>query len=468
MFDIGYNVGMTVGAETETTPHVDGGDGGEAAGSAEAVHAARASLLRAIAEGRSAVGSLSPDQIWTCSDADVRELVALHAQLDALSAALGHLIVREADVRDLASKDGQVSTASWLMQKLTLHPGEAKARVKTAEMLSRTATATCSALVEGRVNADQARAIARGLDKIEAHASAEVLGEAEAFLLREGIGLHSGHITRLARHIETVLDPDGEEPKDRAERSRTLSVTDVGGGLHRIKGLLTDEAAALLQAALDPLAAPRPATKDADGHATERDTRTPGQRNHDALADLCRQFLRFGDLGTAHGARPHVHVTASIETMRGDTGHPFARTATGEDLDLATLQRIACDAGLTPILTDTLGVPLAMGRQVRTATPAQWVALVARDIGCIGEGCTRPASWCEAHHFPPWEHDGRTDLDKLALLCSHHHHLAHHDGWQVRLGADGHPEMIPPVWVDKEQRPRRNAHWKLIRNGLKC
>jgi hypothetical protein len=27
--------------------------------------------------------------------------------------------------------------------------------------------------------------------------------------------------------------------------------------------------------------------------------------------------------------------------------------------------------------------------------------------------------------------------------------------------------MIPPVWVDKEQRPRRNAHWKLIRDGLK-
>jgi hypothetical protein len=421
----------------------------------------------ALAQLRAAVPMLSPQEIWTCSDATVEALVLMHAQLESVTAALGHLIVRDADVRDLASKAGAVSAASWLGQKLTLHPGEAKARVKTAEMLSRTATATQDALVAGQVNADQARAIARGLDKIEPHANAEVLGEAEAFLLREGIGLHSGHITRLARHIETVLNPDGAEPDDKAQRSRSLSITDVGGGLHRIKGLLTDEAAALLQAALDPLAAPRPATKDADGHATERDTRTPGQRNHDALADICRQFLRFGDLGTAHGARPHVHVTASIETLNGDTGHPFARTATGEDLDLATLQRLACDAGLTPILTDTLGVPLAMGRQVRTATPAQWAALVARDIGCIGEGCTRPASWCEAHHFPAWEHDGRTDLDKLALLCSHHHHVTHHDGWQVRLGTNGHPEMIPPVWVDAQQRPRRNAHWKLIRDGLK-
>jgi hypothetical protein len=339
-------------------------------------------------------------------------------------------------------------------------------------MLSRTATATQDALVAGRVNADQARAIARGLGRIEPHATGEVFGQAEAFLLREGIGLHSGHITRLARHIETVLDPDGPEPDgtgpdDRAQKSRSLTITDVGGGLHRIKGQLTDETAALLKAALDPLAAPRPATQGPDGEAGVKDTRTPGQRNHDALADICRQFLRFGDLGSAHGARPHVHVTASVETLNGDTGHPYARTATGEDLAIATLQRMACDAGITPILANTLGVPLAMGRQVRTATPAQWAALVARDIGCIGEGCTRPASWCEAHHFPPWEHDGRTDLDKLALLCSHHHHVAHHDGWQVRLGTNGHPEMIPPVWVDKEQRPRRNAHWKLIRDGLK-
>jgi hypothetical protein len=153
--------------------------------------------------------------------------------------------------------------------------------------------------------------------------------------------------------------------------------------------------------------------------------------------------------------------------MRGDTGHPFARTATGEDLDIATLQRIACDAGITPIVANSLGVPLAVGREHRTATPAIWKALVARDIGCIGEGCTRPASWCEAHHFPPWEQGGQTDLDKLALLCSHEHHLVHHDGWEVRLGADGHPEMIPPPCVDAEQRPRRNAHWKLLRDGLK-
>src|SRR4051794_30569402 len=85
---------------------------------------------------RSAVPMLSADEVWICSDATVEALLVVQAQIDAVNAALGHLIVRDADVRDLASKDGKASTKSWLGAKLSLHPGEAKARVKTADMLS--------------------------------------------------------------------------------------------------------------------------------------------------------------------------------------------------------------------------------------------------------------------------------------------------------------------------------------------
>src|SRR3954454_10720684 len=106
---------------------------------------------------------LDPSQVWTCPDVEVEALLRMHAQLESVTAAIGHLIVRDADVRGLAQADGKKSTASWLGTKLTLHPAEAKARVKTADMLSRKATATQAALIEGRVNPDQARAIAKGL-----------------------------------------------------------------------------------------------------------------------------------------------------------------------------------------------------------------------------------------------------------------------------------------------------------------
>jgi hypothetical protein len=422
-----------------------------------------AELLNSAAElARKAADMLAADQVWTANNGDLITVLRGAEKLASATEAVRLCAVREAEVRGVAGEHGAPSTQSWLAQLLTLHPGEAKARVKAADLLTRKAPATLAKLVEGKVIPEQARAIARGLGKIEPHASAEEFTEAEAFLLREGAGLHAGHITRLARHIEAVLDPDGDpERREKALRSRGLTITNLGCGQHRLSGTLTDEAAALLKAALDPLAAPRPA---ADG---VKDTRTPAQRNHDALVELCSQFLRWGDLPKTRGNRPHVHITASIQTFKGDDGHPFARTATGEDLDIETLRRLACDAGITPIVANTLGEPLAVGRASRTATPAQWAALVARDVGCIGEGCTRPASWCEAHHFPEWEHDGRTDVDKMALLCKHEHYLVHHEGWEVRMSADGHPEMIPPPWVDPDQRPRRNPHWKLLREGLK-
>lgn len=425
-------------------------------------HPARALMAQAGELLRTAAGMLSVDEVWTCSSLDLDAMLRTHAQLESVTAAVGYSIVREADVRGLATEDGQVSTASWLSKKLTLHPGEAKARVNAADMFSRRAAATHAALVEGRVNADQARAVVRGLAKIEPHASAEEFTDAEEFLLREGIGLHAGHITRLARHIEAVLDPDGDpERREKAHRSRGLSITNLGCGQHRISGTLTDEAAATVKAVLDPLAAPRPA---ADG---QRDARTPAQRNHDALLEACSQMLRWGELPKTRGARPHVHLTVTAPDDLGADGKPFSRTATGEDLDLETVRKICCDVGITPIVLNSLGEPLNVGREYRTVTPPIWAALVARDIGCIGEGCTRPASWCIAHHITYWEHGGVTAVETCVLLCQHEHDLVHHHGWQVRMAEDGHPEMIPPSWVDSDQRPRRNPHWKLLRDGLK-
>jgi hypothetical protein len=36
--------------------------------------------------------------------------------------------------------------------------------------------------------------------------------------------------------------------------------------------------------------------------------------------------------------------------------------------------------------------------------------------------------------------------------------VIHHGGWEVQFGADRLPEFVPPVWVDRLRRPRRNPH----------
>ncbi|MET7672719.1 HNH endonuclease signature motif containing protein, partial [Micromonospora luteifusca] len=78
--------------------------------------------------------------------------------------------------------------------------------------------------------------------------------------------------------------------------------------------------------------------------------------------------------------------------------------------------------------------------------------------GCAFPGCDRPPRWCDAHHIHHWADGGTTNLDNAVLLCAYHHRHLHHSDWTVRLGGDGHPEFIPPAWLNPEQVPRRNHY----------
>ena len=78
--------------------------------------------------------------------------------------------------------------------------------------------------------------------------------------------------------------------------------------------------------------------------------------------------------------------------------------------------------------------------------------MAARDGGCVFPECDRPTAWCEAHHLTPWSHGGRTDVADGCLLCSFHHHLVHQGQREVRMGADGIPEILPPARIDPPER----------------
>ncbi|MCZ7628778.1 MAG: HNH endonuclease [Microthrixaceae bacterium] len=106
---------------------------------------------------------------------------------------------------------------------------------------------------------------------------------------------------------------------------------------------------------------------------------------------------------------------------------PGCTTPDGTSLDAATTAVLICEAHLQPVITDTSGNPLNLGRTVRLFTPAQKQALVVRDGGCVFPGCDQPASRCDAHHETPWTQGGRTDIDDGALLCRRHHGLMHCD-----------------------------------------
>ena len=101
---------------------------------------------------------------------------------------------------------------------------------------------------------------------------------------------------------------------------------------------------------------------------------------------------------------------------------------------------------------------LDYGRSRRLITGALRRALVLRDGGCAFPGCDRPARWCDGHHVIAWQDGGSTCLENSVLLCGFHHRVIHRRRWSVRIAADGHPEFIPPAYLDPTRTPRRNIY----------
>lgn len=167
---------------------------------------------------------------------------------------------------------------------------------------------------------------------------------------------------------------------------------------------------------------------------------TTEQRIADALAELlCRPG---GDKKAKKSRTPRTDL---LLIAQYDTGEQEVRDATladGTPIPVALFKDMACQGKVVPAIFDTKGQPLWVGLGKRLATPAQRLALIARDRRCVG--CGADPAWCQAHHVTPWEADGPTDIDNLVLLCSRCHHQVHDENWQVRKTPAGKHVLQPP------------------------
>ena len=141
-----------------------------------------------------------------------------------------------------------------------------------------------------------------------------------------------------------------------------------------------------------------------------------------------------------------VAVLPSRAATPGDTG----------TISAAEARVHACDAMIIPAVLGGKSEPLNLGRLRRLISAGLRRALFLRDRGCAFPGCHRPPRHCQGHHIRHWAEGGPTELNNLVLMCAHHHRLLHRSGWEVRIAADGLPELLPPVFIDRRRKPRRN------------
>ncbi len=89
---------------------------------------------------------------------------------------------------------------------------------------------------------------------------------------------------------------------------------------------------------------------------------------------------------------------------------------------------------------DATGVPIALGRRIRTVPAHLHRLLRHRDRHCRAPGCHRTRG-LHAHHVVHWADGGPTELANLILLGNRHHHLLHEHRWQIR-GDPARPESV--------------------------
>src|SRR5919112_6357481 len=366
----------------------------------------------------------SPAEVAARADAVLRELdevlwaartpEELVDTVAACEAVRSHLAAIEASA--LAEVEGRQiaktelawsSTGDWFTHLAGLHRGPGRVAVRHSKLLVGDRCRTREALRDGLVSAEQAAVICDAVEKLPTDPHTREL--AEKTLLDEAGRLNATDLNRAGRHLVHVVDPDGTEREaerelDRQDRAahlgRFLAISEDGAGGVRLKGRGSVEDAARIKAVLLPLTKPAPAwarDEDAADGADEADVRDHGARLWDALVETCDHALATDLPPDAHGARPRLTVTTSLDALRGAIDWATV-TDDGTELSPAVIRRLACDADVIPVALGTRGEVLDVGRTHRLVTPALWRAAVGPDPHCAFPRCTPPPVMGPAPH----------------------------------------------------------------------
>ena len=321
--------------------------------------------------------------------------------------------------------DGFASAGSAVGALCRMDAGVAHGHVHLARKLEQLPV-VADALRAGDISVEHARTIATAFTRKRAAEMSPVEDALVGVALIERPGVLHG----VVRRVTDAIDGDGGTKSEaelhdrrRYHASRSLD------NLLNVNGLFDPESADIHEAAINA---------EMKRDLRPDDARTVAQRRADAVTNLFRQSLNHGDVGTAHGTRPHVTYVIHADEHPGATPELLdiirSERRQNRGLSATTLERIMCDCDITRVVVAGKSEILDVGRATRTATAAQWKALVLRDGHCQAPGCTQPPSRCEAHHMRPYgsPHNGRTDLDNMKLYCWHHHDEEHKHDAQPR------------------------------------
>ena len=393
----------------------------------------------------------------------------LRRRIPAVEHPLINSVARQATPEELGGKLSH-AIAEWTL----ISRAEASRRIReaadlgprrglTGEPLPPVLAGTAAAQRKGKLGAGQVAVIRKFYHQLPGWVDFAAREAAEAQLAQFGSQFRPEQLAELAQGLTDRLNPDGTYSDDDRARRRGLTLGNQhADGMSELRGWLTPEARATLEAVLAKLAAPGMCnplddTPCVDGtpaqEAIERDTRSASQRNHDALLAALRALLASGKLGQHNGLPASIIVTTTLKELEAAAGRGL--TGGGTILPMSDVIRLARHARHYLAIFDK-GKALALYHTKRLAAPGQRIVLYAKDRGCSAPGCDVAGYYCEVHHVTDYAKCRTTDVNQLTFTCGPHHRILQPGGWSTRKNAQGDTEWIPPPHLERGQ-PRINT-----------
>ena len=382
--------------------------------------------------------------VWSLTPAEQREFLELTARGQSMMDAAKVNVLVEADRSGATTLKGDGTAADWLARETHQTRRQTRADLRLGARLEQY-TVLSEAFETGAVNTAQARVLITALDRLPTTGdfalTAEQVAQAERHLVAEAAHFDPDKLQTIGWKVFEVVAPElaerWEGRKLEAQEAKALRKVDfhiwedregVCHGKFRVPHLHGQMLGKLLSAYTN-LDRPDGATIDADLPSCTR--------NGLAFTELIESITDAKAPRTG-GCGATIVVTMTLEQLLADLDAAGACSLdTGGHISAGEARRLACTAGLIPVVLGGTSQPLDVGRRKRFHTPAMRVAMGLRDGGCTTEGCDKPPSMTVAHHDLPWSQGGETNVATGRLICPHHHRRIHDRNFRVQRLANG-------------------------------
>jgi len=317
--------------------------------------------------------------IESLHDAELPQALTEVAVLEAKAGALRLSILAEADRRELARLAAETGTDAWAAKLTGNSRSVMNGGILLAQLLRDKYDATREAFAAGGINEAQVRVIAQAAEKLPKSVTDDERRVAEEGLVAKAVnGMNPRGLRQAARRMLEVINrrladehesDQLEDEEEQAERETYVNLWDNADGTVSGKFTIPELHGQMLRAALERLSSPRRLSHNKAGDLVHDDTLPGGGPGLSWAERLGAAFTEIIEHLPTNGHGPiAATLLVKLDFEHLLDGLASAGLDTGVRISAGEARRLACGAGIVPVVMGGRSEVLDWGRETRLHT----------------------------------------------------------------------------------------------------